>query len=136
MYAGIGNLTLPLAASTGVPVAAVEIEGDGIGDLRFNAKRAGLAIEAHGRPVEKHDASRTPFDVVVLDPPRSGASGVLAKLVRQRPRGIVYVSCDILSARRDLKEATKAGYRLQSATCFDLFPDTHHIETVLVLVRG
>ena len=133
LYAGIGNLTLPLAAATAVPVAAVEIEGDGIADLRHNAASAGLPIEAHGRPVEKHDPSRTPFDVVVLDPPRSGARGVLAKLVRQRPRGIVYVSCDIRSARRDLKEAT--GYRITDVTCFDLFPETHHIETVLVLER-
>lgn len=136
LYAGIGNLTLPLASATGVPVAAVELEGSGIADLRHNAARAGLPIEAHGRPVERHDPSRTPFDVAVLDPPRSGARGVLTRLARLRPRGIVYVSCDIRSARRDLREASDAGYRLVEATCFDLFPQTHHIETVLVLERA
>ena len=136
LYAGNGNLTLPLASAAGVPVAAVEMEGASLQDLRHNAKRASLPIEVHARRVEKHDAGRTPFDVVVLDPPRAGAQGVLPRLFRQRPRAAIYVSCDIRSAQRDLKEARDAGYRIEAATCFDLFPDTHHVETVITLVRG
>lgn len=130
LYAGIGNLSLPIAAS-GVPVAAVELEGQAIGDLR--ARIGERPVDAVAGKVERVDFTRTPFDVAVLDPPRAGAPGVLRRLVRQRPRALIYVSCHLPSALRDLAEAP--GYRITSARCFDMFPDTHHFETVLVLER-
>ncbi|MCA9495269.1 MAG: class I SAM-dependent RNA methyltransferase, partial [Myxococcales bacterium] len=131
LYAGIGNLSLPLAAR-GLPVIAVEAPGPGSEDLRRNA--AGLPAEVHARPVERFDASRSPFDALVLDPPRAGAPGVLPKVTLLRPRVIVLVSCFAASAARDLAELK--GYRAVSVRCFDLFPDTHHVETVVVLERA
>lgn len=133
LYCGIGNLSLPLA-DAGVPVTAVELEGQAIADLRASA--GGRPVEAVAAAVERFDPTRTAFDVAVLDPPRAGAPGVLARLVRQRPRALVYVSCHLPSAVRDLKEARRAGYELVAARGFDMFPDTHHFETVLVLRRG
>jgi 23S rRNA (uracil1939-C5)-methyltransferase len=135
LYAGAGNLTLPLAAQTGVPVHAVELEGQSLADLRHNLATEDLPITVQGGKVERFDPSTQPFDLVVLDPPRSGAKGVLPRLLRNRPRTAVYVSCDIRSAARDLRGIAEQGYRLADVRCFDLFPDTHHIETVLVLER-
>ncbi|MCB9676732.1 MAG: class I SAM-dependent RNA methyltransferase [Alphaproteobacteria bacterium] len=134
LYAGIGNLTLPIAA-TGAPTVAVELEGQATADLRHNAASNGLAIEVHTGKVEKHDLTRTPFDVAVLDPPRAGAGPVMERVLRQRPRRIVLVSCHVPSAARDVRPALKAGYRLVDATCFEMFVDTHHLETVTVLDR-
>lgn len=132
LYAGIGNLSLPLAAR-GTPVAAVELEGQAVADLRHNAQ--GLPVEVIGVDAGRFDPSRTPFDVVVLDPPRAGAPGVVDRLLLQRPRRIVLVSCHVPSAARDIAPLLRAGYRLGPVTAFDLFPDTHHVETVLALDR-
>ena len=135
LYAGIGNLTLPIAAA-GVPVIAVEREGQATADLRFNAAAARLAnVVTVERPVEAWDPSREAFDVVVLDPPRTGAPGVLTRVLRNRPRVIVTVSCHAPSSARDLEPALKAGYEIVSLDVFDLFPDTHHFESIVVARR-
>lgn len=74
------------------------------------------------------------FDTVVLDPPRSGAAGkVTSELVRVRPRNIIYVACDPVALARDLKDLLAAGYELRGLRAFDLFPHTHHFETVAAL---
>lgn len=132
LYAGIGNLSVPLAAA-GLPVLAVEWPGAGAADLADNAA-AQPTLTPLACPVERFDPSREAFDAVVLDPPRAGAKGVLRKLSRNRPRFIIYVSCHAPAAARDLGELR--GYRLVDVTCFDLFPDTRHIEAVAVLERG
>ncbi len=131
LYAGVGNLSLPLAAR-GTPVVAVEAPGPGAEDLRHNAKD--LPVEVLALPAERFDPSRTAFDAAVLDPPRAGAPGVLGKVLRNRPRTLVYVSCFAPSAARDLAAAA-SDYDLVDVRGFDLFPDTHHVESVAVLRR-
>ena len=74
---------------------------------------------------------------VVLDPPRAGAGAkVVESLVNLKPAHIIYVACDPVSFARDLKQLVVGGYRLNSLRAFDLFPHTHHIETVASLVYG
>lgn len=133
LYAGIGNFSVPVAAS-GVPVAAVELEGQAARDLRHNAR--GLPVEVHAAAAERLDTSRIPFDVVVLDPPRAGAARVLERVLLHRPRRLVYVSCHIVSCARDLRPALRAGYRIDRVLGFDMFPDTHHLEAAVVLERS
>jgi 23S rRNA (uracil1939-C5)-methyltransferase len=130
LYSGIGNFAVPLAAR-GMPVLAVESVGQAVGDLARAAE--GLPVTAITQRVERFDPARHAFDAVILDPPRAGARGVLKRLVRNRPKVIVYVACHAPAAARDLKEAP--GYTIRSVRCFDLFPDTHHIESVVTLVR-
>ena len=131
LYAGIGNLTLPLAEG-GRPVLAVEMEGQATHDLRA---RAPAHVHVQTGRVERFDLSRHPFDLAVLDPPRAGAGEVMQRVLHNRPRRIVLVSCHLPSARRDVAVARKGGYRVGSVRCFDLFPDTHHVETVIALER-
>ena len=72
---------------------------------------------------------------VVLDPPRAGAGAkVVQSLVNLKPAHIIYVACDPVSFARDLKQLTVGGYRLNTLRAFDLFPHTHHVETVASLV--
>lgn len=138
LYAGIGNFTLPLAIATGAPVLAVESVGQALEDLRASAEALGLGdrVACLAMPVERLDPSREPFDAVVIDPPRAGAPGIVPKLLRNRPRRIIYVACHAPSAARDLKPALEAGYTISAVEGYDLFPDTHHVETVVVLDRG
>jgi tRNA/tmRNA/rRNA uracil-C5-methylase (TrmA/RlmC/RlmD family) len=74
-------------------------------------------------------------DVVVLDPPRSGAGRrVLEQVLARRPRVLVYVACDPAALARDVAIAAGHGYRLRGLRAFDLFPMTHHVECVAALV--
>ena len=75
------------------------------------------------------------FELVVLDPPRAGARGAIRGIVAIVPSAIAYVSCDPVTLARDLKELVAAGYRLESVQCFDMFPHTHHVESLAWLTR-
>lgn len=73
-------------------------------------------------------------DVVVLDPPRTGAGReVLAAILATQPRVVVYVACDPAALARDVRLAMDAGWRLDGLSAFDAFPMTHHVECVAVL---
>ncbi len=75
-------------------------------------------------------------DLVVLDPPRTGAGkDVVDAIVARRPRAIAYVACDPAALARDLARAARGGYRPVGIRAFDLFPMTHHLETVAVLTK-
>ena len=72
---------------------------------------------------------------VVLDPPRAGAGkAVIDQLLFLRPAKIIYVACDPVSLSRDLKLLIAGGYKLEEMKSFDLFPHTHHFETIASLV--
>jgi 23S rRNA (uracil1939-C5)-methyltransferase len=134
LYAGIGNLSLPIAAA-GLPVLAVEQEASALADLGASAAAAGLTLRTLALDAAKFEPSREPFDAAVLDPPRAGSGEVLGRVLRNRPRRVVLVSCDVRAAARDLKLAREQRYRVAEVRCFDLFPDTRHVETVTVLDR-
>ena len=133
LYAGIGNLSIPMARMA--PVTAVEREGQATEDLRVNAANADVPVRIVTRAVEKLDVTRIPFDLAVLDPPRAGAPRTIEALLLQRPRALIYVSCNLSTGVRDLRPAFRAGYTLHGVRGFDFFPDTHHLETVLTLRR-
>jgi len=74
------------------------------------------------------------IDFLLLDPPRTGAeSRVIAGIVRLQPKRICYVSCDPATLARDLKKLIAGGYSIASIKAFDMFPQTHHVETVVHL---
>lgn len=134
LYAGVGLFTLPLAAA-GARVTAVEGVGRAVEHLRTNADRAGMADGVTGvvadvaRFVRQHPGPDP--ELVVLDPPRTGAGrDVVADLARRRPDQVVYVACDPAALARDTRALAEHGYELVLAQPFDLFPMTHHVEVV------
>jgi 23S rRNA (uracil1939-C5)-methyltransferase len=133
LYAGSGNFTVALAPGAASYVA-VEQAPEAVAALRQN-----LAARALGVKVVEGDAAQKlaggPVDVVVLDPPRTGAPGVLTALLARKPRRIVYVSCDPATLARDLSELLPRGYALRSATAFEMFPQTAELESVVLLER-
>lgn len=75
------------------------------------------------------------IDFLLLDPPRTGAeSRVISGIVRLKPKRICYVSCDPATLARDLKKLIGGGYSINSIQAFDMFPQTHHVETIAHLV--
>ena len=135
LYAGAGNLSLPLAAA-GLPVTLIDREGAAIDDARATAERLGLRARFRAQPAERYRPGDLPFDLAVLDPPRAGAPGLIPRLLLTRPRAIIYVSCNPATLGRDIRPALSAGYRIGRLLGFDFFPHTPHVETLAVLLRS
>jgi tRNA/tmRNA/rRNA uracil-C5-methylase (TrmA/RlmC/RlmD family) len=132
LYAGAGLFSAALAQA-GATVCAVESFLVAAGDARENL--GDLRVEVVTGAVEDTIADLAAGnDLVVLDPPRTGAGvAVMQTLVAARPRAIAYVSCDPATLARDLRAAREAGYRLSALRAFDLFPMTAHVECLAVL---
>jgi tRNA/tmRNA/rRNA uracil-C5-methylase (TrmA/RlmC/RlmD family) len=136
LYAGSGLFTLPLAA-TGREVSSVESDPQAAKDARRNlhAHPAARVIEGDVREMLRAGLGR--YDAVVLDPPRSGAGrATLEALHTTGASTLVYVACDPVALARDVAILRELGYGLESATAWDLFPMTHHVETVATFRRG
>ena len=140
LYCGVGLFTLPLARRFS-QVVGVEANPNAALYARANVKNAGLLnakiVTARvGEWLNQHGASIRRLDLVLLDPPRTGAEpGVIQGLVTLKPARIAYVSCDPATLARDLKQLLSAGYAMQSIVAFDMFPQTHHVETVVHLQK-
>ena len=138
LYCGVGLFTLPLARQF-QKVIGVESNSNAIRFARRNLQHAALtnarvvnaAVTDWFRSESRHVGG---VDLVLLDPPRAGAeSAVIKGIIDLRPAKISYVSCDPATLARDLKKLIAGGYAIDSIAAFDLFPQTHHVETVVHL---
>lgn len=140
LYCGVGLFAAAIAERVGVRgrVTAVESDRVAVEDARHNlhAVRDLTAVRVERGRVD-HVLRRPHLgraDLVVLDPPRSGAGkSVVSLLSRVLARRIVYVACDPAALARDLRWFGERGYALSSLRAFDLFPMTAHVECVAVL---
>ena len=153
---GIENCVLPLIhqdkrislflARSAKKVIGVEIVPEAIRDARINAEINGIekaeflvgaAEEVVPKYFEEHhgEAECRP-DVIVVDPPRKGCDEVLLKtMVEMAPERIVYVSCDSATLARDLKWLEGNGYKVKEVTPCDMFGQTVHVESVVLLSK-
>jgi 23S rRNA (uracil1939-C5)-methyltransferase len=165
LYCGVGLFTLPLARRfervIGVEGSARATEfarrnlefakrgssptvrkGVVAGPANVDIRSVGLGnvdiVTAHVSDWMKHHArSFCPVDFLLLDPPRAGAeNAVIAGILALRPARIAYVSCDPATLARDLKKLIAGGYNLDSVVAFDMFPQTHHVETIVQLSKN
>jgi tRNA/tmRNA/rRNA uracil-C5-methylase (TrmA/RlmC/RlmD family) len=135
LYCGVGLFAGALA-DAGCQVWGIESSRPAIRDARHNlrdvADRVRLTVDRVDRFIAQLPRR---VDLVVLDPPRSGAGrAVITQLTARRPRAIAYVACDPAALARDLGTARDQGYQPISIRAFDLFPMTHHIECVAILI--
>jgi 23S rRNA (uracil1939-C5)-methyltransferase len=141
LYSGVGLFTLPLARRF-ARVVAVEGNAASTHYARRNLSDAGLSnarVEtgAVGAWLTRNAERLGSADFILLDPPRAGAEPEAVRgILDLNPRHISYVSCDPATLARDLLAFTNAGYHLASVRAFDLFPQTHHVETVVHLYRS
>jgi len=141
LYCGVGLLTIPLARKF-TSVVGVESDSAAVKFAQSSLGLAGLSNTKLAREDvgtwlasnEQNLRSDAP-DFLLLDPPRTGAeSRVIAGILGFKPKRICYVSCDPATLARDLKKLIAGGYSLDSIVAFDMFPQTHHVETVVHLV--
>jgi 23S rRNA (uracil1939-C5)-methyltransferase len=135
LFCGAGLFTLPLARRF-ESVTGVEMNSRATRFALRNLQRAGLTnaeivTTGVGDWLRDHSQSFESVDFLLLDPPRPGVENkVIDGLLAMRPKRISYVSCDPATLARDLKKLIAAGYSLASVAAFDMFPQTHHVETV------
>jgi 23S rRNA (uracil1939-C5)-methyltransferase len=135
LHSGIGNFSLPLGLA-GVPLVASERQGRAVVLCRRNARSAQLDLEVWDKSDEEAVADLSSFDSVLLDPPRAGARAAVEAIAASPGIShVVYVSCDVATLARDAAVLVRAGFAPVAAQAFDLFPQTPHAETMLVLAR-
>ena len=140
LYTGVGSIACHIAGSAR-QVVGIEGSAEAIADAEYNALQNGITnatfmvgdilktftpgfVEQYGKP-----------DVVILDPPRSGTLIEIKRTILQAaPRLIIYLSCNPVSLAFDLKMLTQ-GYRIAYIQPFDMFPQTHHVETLVILEK-
>ena len=140
LFCGLGNFTLPLARRT-AQVVGVEGEAGLVQRARDNAARNGIANATfHSADLAADQRAtawaKADYELLLLDPPRSGADAVLDYLPRKSTRRVVYVSCHPASLARDAGILVeKHGFRLKSAGVMDMFPHTAHVESIALFER-
>jgi 23S rRNA (uracil1939-C5)-methyltransferase len=137
LFAGGGLFSVAAARLRHALVTAVEGDRVAADDLAVNASLTDGAVRSVHQSVEAlTPAVRSNPDVVIVDPPRTGLSKeALAGVVRLQAVRVVYVSCDVATLARDARRLVDAGYAITRADGFDLFPNTPHVETVVVFER-
>jgi tRNA/tmRNA/rRNA uracil-C5-methylase (TrmA/RlmC/RlmD family) len=162
LYAGVGLFAAALAEAVGGSGKVVAVESDtgavasAAGNLAaypsvvavrarvddaFGVPRAGRSGPTSRRLQRARKPRRHPLlpvraDLVVLDPPRTGAGrAVTAQVAALAPRAVAYVACDPSALARDTAYLREAGYRLQQLRAFDAFPMTHHVECIALFER-
>lgn len=132
LYCGVG-LFAGVLVDAGVRTWGVEWSRSAIEHARRNVPEARFTAGKVERVIRTMP-KRT--DLVVLDPPRTGAGKeIIDAVVARRPRAIAYVACDPAALARDLARAARSGYRPSVVRAFDLFPMTHHVECVALLTK-
>lgn len=133
LYAGVGFFTLPLAKHFR-QVTAVEGSAESAGYARMNVPANVQVIEA---PAEVHARHLAKADFVFLDPPRAGArQEVIAAAGEKASEIVCYLSCDPVTFARDAHRLSASGWRLATLDLLDLFPNTHHVETLASFERA
>ena len=134
LYAGAGNFTLPLLAA-GLSGLAVESSVPALRAAERAVAHQNLApkirfLRGDVRKMLEELPRTEAFDLVVLDPPRTGAREILSRLVELGPSAVAYCACDPVTLARDLKTLSERGFVLEAVQAFDMFPQTHHFETL------
>lgn len=136
LYAGSGNFTFDIARIADA-VFATDIDRNAVDAARARQQREGIAnVEfMAGEAPRALKRMQGSCDALVLDPPRKGCAEAVAAIVELKPRSILYISCDPATLARDLVSLKAHGYRLVKALPVDMFPQTHHIESLTLIAR-
>ena len=150
LYAGVGLFSVAASVLRGATTVAVEGDKVAFDDLFVNGTAAGTRLTAIRAAVEKMGVGppkekpawptlrrEGAVDVVIVDPPRTGMSPqALMSVLGVKPARLIYVSCDVATLARDARKIVDAGYTIERADAFDLFPNTPHVETVVVFLKS
>ncbi len=134
-FSGIGNFTIPIL-ECGMSVVAMEIDKDAILVLKNSAQRLRLDKKLKVKRVDlyKNITIKGNYSAVLLDPPRGGAAVLMKNILELLPELILYISCEPSTLLRDVK-ILLGRYDIKKVRLFDMFPQTYHFETLMVLSK-
>jgi 23S rRNA (uracil1939-C5)-methyltransferase len=136
LYCGVGLFSAFLAARV-AELIAVEVAPSACADFVVNLDEFENIALYEGLAEQILPALQRKVDIAVVDPPRAGLErAALDALIALQPATLVYVSCDPATLARDLKRLLASGYTVEQVTPFDLFPQTYHVETIVLLRRA
>jgi 23S rRNA (uracil1939-C5)-methyltransferase len=134
LFGGSGNLSVLIARSAR-SLTMVESDAEAALLARTNLAQRGLTARVVEGDADAFDPA-PPIRAALLDPPRRGAAGAVARLVRSRVRRIVYVSCNPATLARDVAALAQQGFVLSVVETFEMFPQTSHVEVMVALDRA
>ncbi len=139
LYCGAGNLSLPLAQRA-ASLTAVDENPEAISAARSNAKvnrLVNIRFKVGDAASELKSSKSRGYDLVILDPPRTGAPQAVEAIARRAIPRVIYISCDPSTLARDAARLQRVGYEIKRVAGVDLFPQTYHMEALLSAVyRG
>lgn len=139
LYCGNGNFTIPLAGEVasvlGIEGSEGSIRSADYNSSRNDVKNAQFVCDDVKAALRRLVAEGRSFDVVLLDPPRTGAGDSVPELASLNPAKIIYVSCDPSTLARDCGLLAGYGYRIVESVPLDMFPQTYHLESVTLLTK-
>nr|MBF0222685.1 23S rRNA (uracil(1939)-C(5))-methyltransferase RlmD [Desulfobulbaceae bacterium] len=139
LFSGMGNFSLPLA-QLGLEVMATDVQRAAIRSGQLNADRNNIISCSFARSdafsaIKKLAKDSEKFELILLDPPRQGCKNITQYLPALGAEYIIYISCDPATLARDLAHLSKIGYSIKKCRAVDMFPQTHHIESISLLKR-
>jgi 23S rRNA (uracil1939-C5)-methyltransferase len=136
LFCGVGNFSLPLAKRA-KKVVGIEVQESMVAAARYNAQQNGLAnvsfIAADLTQAIAGKFSNLGVTKILLDPPRAGAKEFLDTIIAIKPQQILYVSCDAATLARDAEYLVNNGFEVLRVTMMNMFPQTSHVETMMLL---
>ncbi len=140
LYCGMGNFALPLSQKT-IQVHGIESQGSAIRSGRHNSdfnQRSNITFQKSdvATACKALVESNQLFDTIICDPPRQGMPNMAPLLARLCKRKVVYISCDPATLCRDLVSLQQEGFNVKKIQPVDMFPQTHHIETITLLEKN
>lgn len=140
LFCGLGNFSLPLAR-TGAQITGIEGNISMVHQAAFNAEQNQLEnCEFHCANLTESLTGvhwyRKGYNKILLDPPRAGAATIIPQLTALKPEKILYISCNPGALARDSLLLKEQGYSLEQFLVMDMFPQTHHIESMALFVKG
>jgi 23S rRNA (uracil1939-C5)-methyltransferase len=140
LFCGMGNFSLPIARHA-ASVVGMDLQRSAIRSAERNAKINGMVNCTFSQHAAREGAEHLvhggeKFDLVLLDPPRQGCAEVIPLLTEFGAAQIIYISCDPATLCRDLLLLEQEGYAVEKMKMVDMFPQTHHLETIVSLRRS
>lgn len=132
LYAGVGTFSA-FVEGPNRHVVAVERDEKCLSLAQRNLAHTEFFTQTAERWSRKNEEQRA--DTVIVDPPRAGLEARLVRTIASwEPKAIIYVSCDSVTLARDCRRFAEVGYRMHAMQVFDLYPQTSHIESAVVLI--
>lgn len=140
LFCGLGNFSIPMARN-GAQVTGIEGNSSMVQQAQLNAEHNKIeGCEFHCGNLAKELNGlhwyRKGYNKILLDPPRAGAATIIPQLTALTPEKVLYISCNPGALARDSRSFKEQGYTLKQFLVMDMFPQTHHLESMALFVKG